>query len=103
MTRQTSVQPVSHTPATPAGASHPAEDTDLSLVRLAQAEPAGAALPNGEDRPNDVLVPADGALIDRFVEEGILLDEVAQQKQVFAQMLRREVQNTITDARQGDG
>jgi hypothetical protein len=95
----TSAQPVSHTPAAPAAAHHPAEDTDLSLVRLAQAEPAGEALPNGEDRPNDVLVPADGALIDRFVEEGILLDEVAQKKQVFAQMLRREVQNTITDAR----
>ena len=66
---------------------------------MAQAEPVGEALPSGEEGATDVLVPADGALIDRFVEEGALLDEVAQQKQVFAQMLRREVQNTIADAR----
>ena len=43
--------------------------------------------------------PPDGALVDQFDENGALLDQVEQQKRVFAQMLRREVENTVIDAR----
>ena len=86
----------------------PAESTkdsgDLSLVRTAQATmPPQTVPPQVEAVDEGVFVeqsfPQDGALVDRFDEGGALLDEVEQQKRVFAQMLRREVENTVIDAR----
>jgi hypothetical protein len=38
-------------------------------------------------------------LIDRFAGEGELLDEVEERRRVLGQMLRREIENTIADAR----
>jgi tetratricopeptide (TPR) repeat protein len=72
---------------------------DLSLVRTAQAP-----LPPQPGTAEETVVieqsfPQDGSLIDRFDEGGALLDEVEQQKRVFSQLLRREVENAVIDAR----
>ena len=37
--------------------------------------------------------------MDQYDQNGALLDDVEQQRQVFSQMLRREVENAIIDAR----
>ena len=76
--------------------------SDLNLVRTAQAPAAAAGQPSRRvrrERAGRSAFPPDGALVDQFDESGALLDEVEQQKRVFAQMLRREVENTIIDAR----
>ena len=71
-----------------------ASDGDLNLVRPAPADqPAEGAADSNE------AFPADGSLVDRFSQEGALLDDVEQEKRVFSQMLRREVENTVIDAR----
>ncbi len=77
--------------------SVPAEASDeLSLVRHAQTLPAP---PASAGRPADVAFPAPGSITDRFAPEGELLDEMEQQRRVFSQMLRREVENIVIDAR----
>jgi tetratricopeptide (TPR) repeat protein len=51
-------------------------------------------------RPTDgATVPAPGALTDRFAPDGGLLDEMEQNRRVFEQMLRRQIENTTIDAR----
>jgi uncharacterized protein with von Willebrand factor type A (vWA) domain len=71
-----------------------ASGEDLNLVRPAQANgPAGAAA------DSDRGFPAEGSLTDRFAGEGALLDDVEQQKHLFSEMLRKEVENTVIDAR----
>ena len=68
-------------------------EDDLNLVR-----PAAAA--NGRRvafRP--LQFPQPGSFTDQFAGEGELLDEVEQQRRVFGQMLRREIENTVIDAR----
>ena len=78
--------------------------SDLNLVRTAQAP----AIPQSAQTPGDVVqeevvveqsFPRDGALVDQFDQDGALLDRVEQQKRVFSQMLRREVENVVIDAR----
>jgi tetratricopeptide (TPR) repeat protein len=68
-------------------------EEDLQLVRQ--------PLPPPEDMPIDegALVPPQGSLTDRFAPEGELLDELEQNRRVFGQMLRREIENTVIDAR----
>ncbi len=48
---------------------------------------------------NNLSPPAEGSLSDRFAPSGEMLSQVEQQRKVFAQMLRREVENSIIDAR----
>ncbi len=77
----------------------PAASSDLNLVRTAQVP---LPLPP-QEMTEEVVVPeqfpSDGALVDQFDEGGALMDLVEQQKRVFGQMLRREVENTVIDAR----
>ena len=78
-----------------ATAASDASSNDLSLVRTAQAStlpPQGSPVIEGQ-------TPVDGALVDQFDQNGALMDAVEQQKRVYAQMLRREVENTAIDAR----
>jgi hypothetical protein len=69
------------------------ENEDLNLVRPATPppieQPAGPALD----------FPPAGSLTDRFDQPGTLLDEVEERRRVFAQMLRREIENAVVDAR----
>jgi hypothetical protein len=80
--------------ATPA-AEPASEEGDLNLVRQAQILPP----PEDVAPPADVAFPAPGSLTDRFAPEGELLDELNEQRRVFGQMLRREIENTVIDAR----
>ncbi len=75
-----------------------AESNDLNLVRQAQTVPKPAPPPDAAAAP-EALFPAAGSLTDRFAPEGELLDELEQQRRVFAQMLRREIENAVIDAR----
>ena len=79
----------------------PAATGDLNLVRPKAAPlPPQAAGANATDLPSSPAgPPAPGSLTDRFSGDGALLDEVDQQRRVFGQMLRREVENTVIDAR----
>jgi von Willebrand factor type A domain len=72
----------------------PNSEADLNLVRTA---PAGAA-PDAAGAA-DAETPAEGSLTDRFSGHGALLDDVEEQKIVFGQMLRKEVENAVVDAR----
>jgi tetratricopeptide (TPR) repeat protein len=73
--------------------SHESGDTgSLELVRTAQAE---IPPPPSADEP----FPSEGALTDRFSEEGAFVGEFEAQRRVFAQMVQKQVQNTIVDAR----
>jgi tetratricopeptide (TPR) repeat protein len=71
-------------------------DEDLNLVRTAQQPlpPQVEAEP-----PADEGFPAPGSLTDRFAGEGELLDEVQEQRRVLQQLLRREIENVVIDAR----
>ncbi|MCC7475554.1 MAG: VWA domain-containing protein, partial [Pirellulales bacterium] len=93
---------VSPPQATPPQAAAPGGATgdDLSLVRehtvlAPQAAAPGAAVPAAPPAGP----PAEGAITDQFAGQGALLDEVEQQRRVFGQMLRREVENAVVDAR----
>jgi von Willebrand factor type A domain len=88
----------------------PANTGDLSLIRTAQlpTPPQGAPAEGTMAAPVTPLpaaaapaqaFPQEGALVDQFDQNGALLDEVEQQRQVFSQLLRREVENAIIDAR----
>ncbi len=79
----------------PAAAPSP----DLNLVRpVAPAAPQTVV--DGQVSPAPVVAaPTPGSLTDQFAPEGALLDEVQQQRRVFSQMLRREIENTVIDAR----
>ena len=83
---------------TPAAAPAAAPNNELNLVRPAVVPPQGA---DALDLPSPVAAapPAAGSLTDRFSGDGALLDEVEQQRRVFGQMLRREVENAVIDAR----
>jgi hypothetical protein len=85
--------------AAAAAAAAPADSGDLNLVRTAQAPvpPQGAAVP--ASAPTEMAFPQDGALVDQFDESGALLDQVEEQRRVFSQLLRREVENSVIDAR----
>jgi von Willebrand factor type A domain len=72
------------------------DDDELSLVRQPRTLPEPPAT---SERPADVAFPAPGSLTDRFAPEGELLDELEQQRRVFGQMLRREIENLVIDAR----
>ncbi|MFO0791825.1 MAG: VWA domain-containing protein [Pirellulales bacterium] len=85
-------------PAAALPAAAPPADNDLSLVR----EPAPQlAAPANQDLPAPPAsgAPAAGSLTDQFAGQGALLDEVQEQRRVYGQMLRREVENTVIDAR----
>ena len=43
--------------------------------------------------------PAAGSLTDRYAPSGQLLDETEQRRRVLGQLMRREVENTVIDAR----
>lgn len=91
--QRTQAQPIAQ--VTPPQAA-PAGDNDLNLVR----QPTGPAL-QPEDLPIEegAVIPAPGSLTDRFAPEGELLDEMEQNRRVFGQMLRRQIENTVIDAR----
>ncbi len=74
-----------------------APSNDLNLVRPAQGPPLPppATGPANANQP----APVPGSLTDRFAPQGELLDTVEAQRRVFGQMLRREVENTVIDAR----
>jgi hypothetical protein len=72
------------------------QSNDLNLVRPAPTLPAP---PAAGEAPADVAFPAPGSLTDRFAPEGELLDELEQRRRVFGQMLRREIENIVIDAR----
>lgn len=94
--QRTQARPVAQA-TSPASAAAPADsdEGDLNLVRQAQV------LPRPEDMPIDegAVLPAPGSLTDRFAPEGELLDELEQNRRVFGQMLRREIENVVIDAR----
>jgi hypothetical protein len=77
-------------PAPPA-----ANGDDLNLVRTAQLPAMPPQAMPIEESPS----PVEGALVDQFSQSGSFMDAVEQEKRVFAQMLRREVENTVIDAR----
>ncbi len=81
----------------PAAAPATPPSNDLKLVRPTAALPPqpAASLP----APAATAPPAPGSLTDQFAGSGALLDEVDQQRRVFSQMLRREVENAVIDAR----
>lgn len=78
-----------------APAAPDASDNDLNLVRTAQMPAMPPQAAPIEEGPS----PVEGALVDQFDQSGAFLDAVEQEKRVFAQMLRREVENTVIDAR----
>jgi hypothetical protein len=92
-TAQTSV--VADESEAPASESQDAASGDLNLVRTAQTLP----VPPPPSAQDEVAFPAPGSISDRFAPEGELLDELEQQRRVFGQMLRREIENTVIDAR----
>jgi hypothetical protein len=73
-------------------------DGDLSLVRPLPP-PAAAQPPATFAAPADAGFPPAGSLTDRFAGEGELLDEVEERRRVLGQLMRREIENTIADAR----
>ncbi|HEX4413867.1 MAG TPA: hypothetical protein VH107_09595 [Lacipirellulaceae bacterium] len=86
-------------PAISPAAAAPATGNDLSLVRQPAALP-----PQSPGQPQNLPSPATapsvpGSLTDQFAPSGALVDEVQQQRRVFGQMLRRQVENTVIDAR----
>lgn len=88
--------------AAPPASAPAAANNDLNLVRPATVPPQAAGnTPQDQDlpAPPSAAPPAPGSLTDRFSGEGALLDEVDAQRRVFGQMLRREVENTVIDAR----
>ncbi|HEY3391839.1 MAG TPA: hypothetical protein VGK58_03980 [Lacipirellulaceae bacterium] len=97
--RRTEARPVAEFAApVPARGGGPQDDSDedLNLVRTAQVQ----LPPQGEAQtPLDEGYPAAGSLTDRFAEEGGLLDEVQEQRRVFQQLMRREIENVVIDAR----
>ena len=72
---------------------------DLNLVRPAESLPLPPPPTAAGDPAAAESFPAPGSLTDQFAGDGALLDQVEQQRRVFAQMLRREVENTVIDAR----
>ena len=74
-------------------------DDELNLIRPAQSQVPLPPPARDVERAPDEPFPAEGALTDQFAEEGEFLDTVEEQRRVFAQMLRREVENTVIDAR----
>jgi hypothetical protein len=79
--------------AAPAAGSSASDGNDLSLVRTAQNTlPLPPAPTAAGDPAAASSFPAPGALTDQFAGEGALLDRVEEQRRVFAQMLRREVE-----------
>ncbi len=84
----------------PAPAAAPAPNNDLNLVRPPQVQPPQTAAPVQDlPAPAPAAPPAPGSLTDQFAAPGALMDEVQQQRRVFSQMLRREIENTVIDAR----
>ncbi len=84
--------------AQPAPAAAPSGD--LNLVRPAPPTPPQAVVGESPALPAPAAAaPVPGSLTDQFAPEGALLDEVQQQRRVFSQMLRREIENTVIDAR----
>jgi tetratricopeptide (TPR) repeat protein len=76
--------------------------SDLNLVKPAVAPPQNAPTPPA-GAAADTDNPAPGSLVDKFDQKGAFLDQVEQQKRVFSQMLRKEIENTIVDARRQMG
>jgi hypothetical protein len=77
----------------------PGEAEDLNLVRPAAPLPPQGNLPASEDFAVPDAFPASGSLTDRFAGDGEFLDEMEQQRRVFGQMMRREIENVVIDAR----
>ncbi len=86
------------TPAT-AAVAETDRNGDLSLVRTAQLPTPPQAEAVQEEVVASESFPQAGALVDRFDESGAFLDDVEQQRRVFSQLLRREVENAVIDAR----
>jgi uncharacterized membrane protein YgcG len=80
------------------GAADPSGD--LNLVRPRPSlPPQDESLPPQAIEQAPAAFPAPGSLTDRFAGEGELLDEMEQQRRVFSQMMRREIENVVIDAR----
>ena len=87
-------------PQPPAPAAAPAAGNDLSLVRQPAVLPPQPAAAADQDLPAPVQAPpAPGSLTDQFSGSGALLDQVEQNRRVYGQMMRREIENTVNDAR----
>jgi uncharacterized protein with von Willebrand factor type A (vWA) domain len=82
----------------PQPADEAAENGDLNLVRQ-PLPPPDEPLPPQSNIQAPAVFPAPGSLTDRFEPEGELLDETEQQRRVFAQMMRREIENVVIEAR----
>lgn len=86
--------------AAPVVAPAAAPSNELNLVRQPAALPpqAGGAV---QELPTPAVAgpPAVGSLTDQFAGDGALLDQVQENRRVFGQMLRREVENAVIDAR----
>ncbi len=72
----------------------PTAGDGIRLVAPAEAPAAGSA-------PADAAAaPADPGLLGRVGADGAFLDEVEQERRVFAGMLEKEISNTVIDARE---
>ncbi len=98
--RRTEARPVSDslTPVPARGGGPEEEESeDLNLVRTAQVTVPPPV--DVEVVPPAEGFPEDGSLTDQFADEGALLDEVQEQRRVFQQLMRREIENVVIDAR----
>ena len=78
-------------PPTPASAPVADEEGPISLVAPRQS--------SEQVDPGAIVYEADGGLLDRVVGGGEMIDRVEQERRVFVDMLRKEIQNTLIDAR----
>ncbi len=102
--KQTQAQQVAQVTAsapadTPAVPPAPAPSTDLKLVRPAPKQAAPLPPPAAGQTADNLAEPVPGSLTDRYAPQGQLLDETEQRRRVLGQLMRREVENAVIDAR----
>jgi von Willebrand factor type A domain len=85
------------------GTSDVNSGSDLNLVRPTVVPPQNPPMPPQSAPAVETDNPAPGSLVDKFDQSGAFLDQVEQQKRVFSQMLRKEIDNTVIDARRQMG
>ena len=71
----------------------------MNLVRPTVVPPQNPPMPPQPAPAMKRTIPLPGSLVDKFDQSGAFLDQVEQQKRVFSQMLRKEIDNTVIDAR----
>lgn len=81
--------------AVPTPAAAPV-DGDISLV---QPGPSEQVVPGSVVYDSAAPPIVAGGLLDEIADAGDMLDRVEQERRVFVEMLRKEVQNTLIDAR----